>query len=260
MESQATYQEIKAYWEDTPPMSFVGENLSYQEKRSFRYALQDYMQNAFQFGGFRGKLVLDIGCGAGIDSAEFCQGGADVVSLDLTCTASRLTRNLLREAGFSPRVLQAEATRLPFKPDTFDCVYCFGVLHHFGSAGKAIAEISRVLKPGGQIMAMLYHKDSLLYAYSIVYLRGIKEGWLNRLSLDDILSKYSERREGCPYTRAYTKSEAHELFRPYLEQIQITVHYNCLDLPSSRKVKVELSDEYELGWHLVVKGSKAVAT
>lgn len=250
-------QRIQNYWEDDPPMSFIGENVSYREKRKFRYSLQNYMPAVFQFATFSGKLVLDLGCGAGIDSAEFLQNGAYVVSADLSAAATRLTRDLLQGAGFSSPVLQAEATSLPFRLDAFDCVYCFGVLHHIPNAQKAVAEINRVLKPGGQVMAMLYHKDSLLYAYSIVYLRGIKGGWLDRLSLDEILSRYSERREGCPYTRAYTKSEAYELFSPYFEEIEITIHYNCLDLPSSRKVRVALSEEYELGWHLIVKGRKA---
>lgn len=237
-------------------MSFIGENVSYEERRKFRYSLQDYMPATFQFATFAGKLVLDLGCGAGIDSAEFARNGASVVSADLTSTATRLTRDLLREAGFSSPVLQAEATSLPFKSGSFDCVYCFGVLHHIPDARKAVAEINRVLKPGGSVMVMLYHKDSLLYAYSIVYLRGIKERLLDRLSLDEILSRYSERREGCPYTRAYTKSEAYELFMNCFEEIEITIHYNCLDLPSSRKVKVALSEEYELGWHLIVKARK----
>jgi ubiquinone/menaquinone biosynthesis C-methylase UbiE len=251
-------KEIKDYWEDSPPMSFVGESVGYEEKRRFRYSLQDYMPDAFQFSDFGGKLVLDLGCGAGIDSAEFCRNGATVVSVDLTAAATRLTRDLLTEAGFPPLVLQAEASALPFKSDTFDCVYCFGVLHHIVSPKEVVAEINRVLKPGGQVMAMLYHKDSLLYAYSIVYLRGIKEGLLDKLSLDEILSRYSERREGCPYTRVYTKAEARELFRENFEDIQVAVHYTCVDLPSLRKAKVAVSDEHELGWHLIVKGRKPV--
>ena len=249
-------KEIKDYWEDSPPMSFIGEEVSYQGKRKFRYSLQDYMPATFQFAAFTGKLVLDLGCGAGIDSAEFLQNGAYVVSTDLTSTATRLTRDLLQEAGFSSPVLQAEATSLPFKPDTFDCVYCFGVLHHIPDAEDALAEIKRVLKPGGQVMAMVYHKDSLLYAYSIIYLRGVRQGLLDMLSPDEILSRYSERRERCPYTIAYTKDEALDLFSRYFTSVSIDVRYNVIDLPEQRKVKVNLSDEYELGWHLIIKAMK----
>jgi len=238
-------------------MSFVGEGVSYQEKREFRYSLQDYMPAVFQFTAFSGKLVLDLGCGTGIDSAEFLQHGALVVSADLSATATRLTRDLLQEAGFpSPVVLQAEATSLPFKSGSFDYVYCVGLLHHIPNVEKAVSEIYRVIKPGGQVMAMVYHKDSLLYAYSIVYLRGIKEGLLEKFTPDEIISRYSERREGNPYTKAYTKAEAGALFSPYFRNCTIEVHYNVIDLPEQRKVKVNLPNEYELGWHLIIKAVK----
>jgi len=237
-------------------MSFMSENLTYEDKRNFRYSLQDYMPETFQFASFAGKLVLELGCGAGIDSAEFARHGAHVVSADFTHTATILTRNLLEEANLPARVLQAEATSLPFKQDTFDCVYSFGVLHHIPKIEPALAEISRVLKPGGQVMVMLYNKDSLLYAYSIVYLRGVKEELLGRFTLEEILSRYSERREGCPFTMVYTKAEAQSLFSRYFKSCSVDVRYNAIDLPRQRKVKVNLPDEYELGWHLIVKGTK----
>jgi 2-polyprenyl-3-methyl-5-hydroxy-6-metoxy-1,4-benzoquinol methylase len=69
-------KEIKKYWEQSTPMSFVPEKLSYEEKRNFRYSLQDYMHDVFRFADFLGKSVLEIGCGAGIDSAEFARNGA----------------------------------------------------------------------------------------------------------------------------------------------------------------------------------------
>lgn len=256
MEIKQSHREIRDYWEHSPPMSFIGEGLSYEEKREFRYSLQDYMHDVFQFSSLAGKLVLDLGCGAGIDSAELIRNGAQVVSIDLTRTGAELTRDLLKEAGFPSCVIQADALSLPFKQGTFDCVYSFGVLHHIPQIEEALAQIHQVLKPTGRLMVMLYHKDSLLYAHSIIYLRGIKEGLLGKFTPEEILSRYSERREGCPHTSAYTKSEAKDLFGRFFEDIQVEVRYNVIDLPGERKAKVGLPDEYELGWHLIVKGQK----
>lgn len=235
-------------------MSFTQK--SYEEKRSFRYCLQDYMKSVFKFEDFAGKIVLDLGCGLGIDSAEFARNDAQVISLDFARTAIELTSALLKEAGLPVRVVQEDATALPFEENFFDCVYCYGVLHHIPDVEKALSEIKRVLKPGGQVMAMLYHKDSLLYGYSIIYLRGIKQGLLGKLSPDEILSKYSEHRQDCPYTKAYTIPEAKDLFRPFFNHIQIEVHYNVIDLPDQRKVKVGLADNDNLGWHIIIKGRK----
>ena len=249
-------KEIIQYWERSTPMSFVPEELGYDKKREFRYSLQDYMHRAFQFGDFSGKLVLEVGCGAGIDSAEFARNGASVISTDLTRKGTELTRDLLKEGNLPSMVIQSDAKALPFKDETFDCVYSFGVLHHFPGIEAALAEIHRVLKPGGQVMVMLYHQDSLLYAYSIIFWRGIKEGLLKTLAPEQLVSCYSERNEGCPYTRAYTKDEAITLFSSRFKQVTAEVHYNVIDLPEQRKVKVEIPDKYELGWHLIVKAVK----
>lgn len=252
----AVDKEIIQYWEQSTPMSFVPEKLSYEQKREFRYSLQDYMHDAFRFNDFAGKLVLEIGCGAGIDSAEFARNGARVVSSDLTQTSVELTDDLLKENDLPSLVIRCGAKNLPFKSNTFDCVYSFGVLHHFPEIDIALTEIHRVLKPGGKVMAMLYHRDSLLYAYSIIYWRGIKEGLLGTLKPEQLVSRYSERNEGCPYTRVYSKDEAESLFSHWFKQITTEVYYNVIDLPEQRKVKIDISDEYELGWHLLVKAVK----
>ena len=256
MNDNESQRKIKYFWEQGAPMSFFGENFSYEDLRIFRYSLQDYMHSTFEFDKFAGKSVLEVGCGAGIDSAEFARNGALVVGADFTRIAAKSTQGLLTEAKLPAQVLQADATSLPFKNDTFDCVYSFGVLHHIPDVDKAVFEINRVLKPGGQVMAMLYNKDSLLYGYSIAYLRGVKGGLLGKLTMDEILARYSERKEDNPYTKVYTKAEAKALFSQYFRSCSVEVHYNVIDLPEQRKVKVSLPDEYELGWHLIVKAVK----
>jgi ubiquinone/menaquinone biosynthesis C-methylase UbiE len=249
-------KEIKEYWEQSTPMSFAPEKLSYEDKRNFRYSLQDYMHDTFRFADFSGKSVFEIGCGAGIDSAEFARNGAMVTSTDLTWRGARLTWDLLEGIKLPARVIQCDARALPFKNEAFDCVYSFGVFHHFPEIETALAEMYRVLKSGGRVMVMLYHRDSLLYAYSIIYWRGIKENRLGMLTPEQLLSLYSERNEGCPYTRAYTKEEVSDIFSKWFANIVTEAHYNVIDLPDQRKVKVVVPLEYELGWHLVVKAEK----
>jgi len=227
------------YWDKSIPMGFVGEYKSYEEKRVFRYSLQDYMFETFQFGSFSGKKVLEIGCGAGIDAIEFARYGAIVTAIDSSEVAVALTRRLAEESGQTIMVVGALANTIPFKDNAFDCVYSFGVLHHLREVGSVLEEIQRVLKPDGTVMAMLYHKDSLLYAYSILYLNG-----------------NTERNPGCPYARVYTKNEATGLFSKYFTNVEVSVHYNVIDVLGKRKIKVVLPDKYELGWHLIVKAKK----
>lgn len=243
--------EYVDYWEKSIPWRFAIEKRSYEERRAMRYSLQDYMKEAIGFERFKGRRVLEIGSGSGIDSAEFARNGAQVVSLDFTASGTRGTTNLFKEAALIPNATRAGAQLLPFKDAAFDCVYSFGVLHHIPDVVPVVEDISRVLKPSGEFVCMLYNRASLLYAYSILFAHR-DEG----LDEEQLISRYSERILGCPYTKAYTKDDARELLRPYFEPIDISVHYNVIDLRDQRKFKLSVPDSYELGWHLIVKARR----
>ena len=253
--------EIKEYWEEATPMNFSAEKWSYIQKRDFRYNLQDYMYESFGFQDFKGQRVLEVGCGSGLDAIEFAKNGAIVTAVDITDNAIQQTMQNSIEAGVSITVMPTlQSQFLPFPNDSFDLVYSFGVLHHIPDVEVMLQEIRRVLKPCGKFMGMVYNKDSLLFAYSIIYLHGIKnKKYLDSFSLgtiDKLTAQYSERIENCPYTKAYTKKEARELFGNYFKEVEIEVKYNVLDLPGERKVKIDIDDKWELGWHLIIKGVK----
>jgi len=255
-------EAIKRYWEKATPMSFSPEKWDYETKRKFRYELQDYMQSVFQFDKWAGKSILEIGCGSGIDAVEFARNGAVVVAIDITDNAVQLTKDLAEEANqhiavFKTSVDKMDTVKIKVggneEVEGFDCVYSYGVLHHIPDVDSVLKDAHRLLKPGGVIMAMLYNKDSILWAYSI-----LKRTRKEHPSMTDLQATafYSERNEGCPYTKAYTKQEAIDLFGKYFKDVSVSVHYNVVDLPQQRKVKLGISDEYELGWHLVVKAVK----
>ena len=236
------------YWNRHVPWTFKGEDLSYEEKRRLRYSLQDYMHSTIAFDSYKSKLVLELGSGGGIDSAEFERYGADVISVDFTETGSRATQALLRSANLPANVVKSSALYLPFQGERFDCVYSFGVLHHIPEIKRALEETSRILKPDGEMICMLYNRESLLYSYSILWMHR-SEG----LNEERLVRKYSERVFGCPYTRAYTKQEVVEIFGEHFDDVRAEVKYNVIDLPDKRKFKLNLPDKYELGWHIIVK-------
>lgn len=240
------------YWERTVPWTFKNERLGYAERRRLRYELQDYMLETIPFASYRGKVVLEIGSGSGIDSSEFGRGGADIVGLDFTELGATTTRDTLAEARVrSSNVVRASAQHLPFRDGSFDCAYSFGVIHHIPNAKGVVEECSRVLKRGGDLICMLYNRDSLLYAYSILFLHRS-----SRASEADLLSRYSERVEGCPYTKAYTKDDVRKLLGGRFEGISTKVRFNVIDTPGQRKVKLGLPDAYELGWHIIAMATK----
>lgn len=101
-------------------------------------------------------LVLDAGCGDGIDlAAQARRDDVEVIGVELSdggCrTSYRRTHDLPRA-----HVVQADLCRLPFADRTFDLAYSYGVLHHIGMPERGVAEIVRVAKPGGRVVAYLY--------------------------------------------------------------------------------------------------------
>lgn len=116
-----------------------------------------------EFADFRGRRVLDVGAGNGYVLSRYRRLGAAVTGVDLTATAVRLCRQRFAVEGQAGDFLQASAESLPFRDESFDCVCSMGVIHHTPDPAAALAELRRVLRPGGRLILMMYHRDSALY-------------------------------------------------------------------------------------------------
>lgn len=166
-----------------------------------------------------GKRVLEVGPGAGGHSALLASYGAKVTSVDITWSRARSTQakfRLMGERAQSCHAAQSDAENLPFADGCFDMVYSNGVLHHTEDTGRAIDEVYRVLKPGGQAVILLYCKSSWHYWINKLLCEGILLGkafgdsnWLgkatewggkNRQTVDN------------PITRCYTAAGIRKLF------------------------------------------------
>ena len=94
-----------------------------------------------------GQLILEAGCGSGRFMEHAVKTGADVISFDYSNAveanykSNGNNKNLL--------IIQANIFNMPFKDNTFDKVFCFGMLQHTPNPKKAFFELIRVLKTGG---------------------------------------------------------------------------------------------------------------
>jgi SAM-dependent methyltransferase len=195
--------------------------------------------------------------GSGIDSAELLRNGAFVTGLDFSPHAIKNSRQLFKEANLQGDVVLSDATSIPFKDSEFDVVYSYGVVHHIPNVLGVLSEVKRVLRPGGSFLGMVYNRDSLLYAYSIVYLRGVREGLLTRGTTElELSSNFSERHAGNLYTKLYTIESLTEMLREFFDHVEVRTHYDVIDTPLRRKIKFKLEDNAtNLGWHLVFKAT-----
>ncbi len=166
-----------------------------------------------------GKDVLEIGCGTGVHARLLAQAGARVTAVDLTPTAVELTRKRLELHRLEADVREADAQRLPFADASFDFVWSWGVVHHSEDTGRVIAEIARVLRPGGRLALMIYHRSSITYWIQYQLIRGVLGGKLVRMSPSEIANRYSDG----VIARHYTRNELRELLSPYFEDVRTVV-------------------------------------
>lgn len=98
------------------------------------------------------RLVYDLGCGAGRHMAFLQLVTFAVIGSDLAENGLRACADMLRKAGLPANVVQADMTRAPFADGTFDSGIAINVLNHNPRAllQQAIAEVARVLRPGGE--------------------------------------------------------------------------------------------------------------
>lgn len=102
----------------------------------------------------KARIILDLGCGRGRDSRVLAAAGFKVIGADLAMSCLKPGARKTRGKRGIP-VVQADSRSLPFTVCSFDCVYCFGLLHEFlgSNAGKGVrrtmSEVSRLLRPDG---------------------------------------------------------------------------------------------------------------
>ena len=144
-----------------------------------------------------GDLVLDMGAGAGRHSFECFRRGAQVVALDYGFDELPPVRDLfwaMKDEGQAPRnslgaCLSGDAVRLPFPDGTFDRIICSEVFEHIPDDAGAMAELQRVLRPGGVLAATVpaWMPEKVCWALSAEYHAPLAQGGHVRIYTEGML-------------------------------------------------------------------------
>jgi ubiquinone/menaquinone biosynthesis C-methylase UbiE len=153
----------------------VGTLEFFDDLDDYRFDKLAYLPQVVDFNGFRGRRLLEIGCGIGTDLVRFARGGARVAGVDLSDTALRLARQNLALHGFRDTVFAlADGAALPVPDASVDAVYAHGVLQYAAEPRKIVGEAARVLRPGGTAVFMVYNRVSWLMALSKILKVGLE--------------------------------------------------------------------------------------
>jgi len=192
-----TPADVREYWNrhihdleiTTHP---VGSPGFFADLDQYHFEKLHHLPRLVNFEGYRGRRVLDVGCGAGVDLVRFARGGAIVTGVDIAPAAVALAREYVAQQRLGADLREADGGRLPFPDDTFDFVYAHGVVQYTADDRALVEECRRVLQPGGEAVFQAYNRVS----------------WLNGLSK---LMNVPLEHEDAPVLKKYTASELRAL-------------------------------------------------
>jgi ubiquinone/menaquinone biosynthesis C-methylase UbiE len=254
-------ESVREFWDTTPcgtrDLALTpGSKEFFEAIEQHRYRMEPFIRTYARFPEWKHQRVLEVGCGVGTDLLQFARAGASVHGVDLSRRSVDLARRRLELYGYKGDVREADAEALPFGDGTFDLVYSWGVIHHTPEPPQAVREIYRVLKPGGRICVMIYHKYSLLTAQAYLACGMLRLQPLRRI--DDIIANHVES----PGTRVYSRKDAARLFQGFAD-VTIETVLTPYDIRFARErylpAWVMRLIPNALGWFMVVCGRKLPA-
>lgn len=208
-------ETVREYWDARPcnlrhSTKEVGSREYFDEVEARKYRVEPHIPRFADFNAWKGKRVLELGCGLGTDTINFARAGALVTAVDLSPKSLELARKRAEVMGVADRITFYNANGenlssvVPVEPH--DLVYSFGVVHHTPHPDRAIAELRKYVKPGGVMKIMVYYR----YSWKVLWILltyGKGQFW----KLADLVATHSEAQTGCPVTYIYGRDEGRQL-------------------------------------------------
>ncbi len=245
---------------------FTGEQLRhFEEVEEHRYETHPWISDAIGSFDLKGKDLLEVGVGMGTDHVPLARRGARIFGLDLTPKSLSLTRRRFQLYGLTSRLTRGNAETLPFRDESFDFVYSFGVIHHTPDTGRAVSEIHRVLRPGGSCWITVYHRNSLFFWWTVLAVNYGLRGGFRKRSLQGQLSLIEHpNTDEDMVIRLYRRREFQDLFRSFRKVRSYVRHLLPVDLvgldalfrdPSRPNRFLDRLGK-RLGWYVIVEATK----
>jgi len=264
-------EAVRDFWNGRPcnirhSSKPIGTREYFDEVEARKYFVEPHIPAFADFTHWKGKRVLEIGCGIGTAMISFLRAGATVTAVDLSRKSLELARCRASVYGLVDRVRFSEANAEELSnavpPEPYDLVYSFGVLHHTPHPTRAIDQIRSYVRPGSTVKLMMYYTYSWKVFWAVLRYGGGRFWDWRR-----IIARYSEAQTGCPVTYTYTKRELRRIleergFRVTDIFVDHIFPYRIPDYVEYRYVRVWYFRwmprplfrflERRFGWHLCV--------
>ncbi len=250
----ATIETVKEFWDGRPcnirhSPKPVGSREYFDEVEQRKHFVEWHIPGFAQFERWKGRRVLEVGCGIGTAAVNFVRAGADYTGVELSKASLDLTRQRFEVYGLTGALKLCNAEELSKHVDrNYDMVYSFGVIHHSPNQRAIVEEIRKVIKPAGEFRCMLYAKNSWK---SIMIEGGFDQ---------------PEAQRGCPIATTYTEDMVRDLYKGLFEVTSISqahifpfviekyVNYEYELQPWFKAMPREMfaALERRLGWHMLI--------
>jgi len=262
---------VAEYWDRRPcnvrhSTQPVGSRQYFDEVEARKYFVEGHIPRFAEFEKWRGKKVLEIGCGIGTDTVNFARCGAHVTSVDLSEKSMEIARQRTGVYGVKDQVRfylgNAEELSSFVPVEAYDLIYSFGVIHHTPHPERVLEQLRKYARPGTTVKIMVYHRRSWK-VLGILLGEGRGRFW----KLPELVAVNSEAQTGCPITYTYTREEGRESlqrhgFRAQAIEVDHIFPYRVADYVQYRYVKEPYfrwmpagmfrAMEKRLGWHLCI--------
>lgn len=252
----STVEDVQSYWNRRPcnlrhSTKPIGTKGYFDDVEERKYFVEPHIPGFADFPAWKGKKVLEIGCGLGTDAVNFARAGAEYHATDLSDESLKLARQRFEVFGLQGAFAPGNAEHLTsvIAERDFDLIYSFGVIHHTPHPESVIGEARKLIAKDGEFRVMLYAKNSWK---DIMIEAGLDQ---------------PEAQAGCPVAFRYTHDEVRALFAgqgfevtridqthifPYVIEKYVQYEYEVQPWFKAMPQAMFEALGRSMGWHLLI--------